>query len=127
MPEVKLTMRPHPRWLRWLREVRHPNGAVVVASSQPWLWVWFAAVVPRPLRWLHRWYAAVGGFFWLPCPLCGVHFGGHEWRPVGGRLASVPDPCGPSNMSVGICPRCTRAGLGRELSWDDVTGETRDE
>lgn len=29
-------------------------------------------------RWLHRLYAWAGGYFWLPCPHCGRHFGGHE-------------------------------------------------
>lgn len=30
------------------------------------------------MRWLHRIYAAVFGYFWLPCPICGRCFGGHE-------------------------------------------------
>lgn len=29
-------------------------------------------------RWLNRLYAAVMGYFWLPCPRCGRMFGGHE-------------------------------------------------
>lgn len=29
-------------------------------------------------RWVHRIYAFFLGRFWLPCPLCGRHFGGHE-------------------------------------------------
>lgn len=41
-------------------------------------------------RFLHRIYAAVMGYFWLPCPLCGEFFGGHESKtfegiPVAGR------------------------------------------
>ena len=36
-------------------------------------------------RSLNRLYAAVYGYFWLPCPLCGTYFGGHEaeatWWP----------------------------------------------
>jgi hypothetical protein len=27
---------------------------------------------------VHRLYAAAGGWFWLPCPACAEHFGGHE-------------------------------------------------
>ncbi len=38
-------------------------------------------------RWIHRWYAWVAGYFWLPCPVCGREFGGHEVGSV-----SVPDP-----------------------------------
>lgn len=30
------------------------------------------------MRFLHRIYARVFGYFWLPCPLCGEMFGGHE-------------------------------------------------
>ena len=29
-------------------------------------------------RWLHRWYAFLFGYFWIPCPSCGRMFGGHE-------------------------------------------------
>lgn len=29
-------------------------------------------------RFLHKWYANVCGYFWLPCPICGRMFGGHE-------------------------------------------------
>ncbi len=29
-------------------------------------------------RWVDRLYAAAFGFFWLPCPVCGRMFGGHE-------------------------------------------------
>lgn len=58
-------------------------------------------------------YARFRGFFWLPCPLCERMFGGHEWRDVGGRPSSVPDPAAPGE-SWGICPVCTRAGRGIE-------------
>ncbi len=113
--ERRLTMRLPPRWLQWWRAVRYPHAVQTVASSTPWWFHWFAWVVPYRLRTVHRWYASAGGYFWLPCPLCGVPFGGHEWRSVGGRLASVPDPCGSRNMSTGICPRCTRAGRGVDV------------
>ena len=39
-------------------------------------------------RWIHRLYAWVFGYFWLPCPRCGRLFGGHE--PSGGRVATSP-------------------------------------
>jgi len=29
-------------------------------------------------RWMHRLYAKFRGYFWLPCPICGRPFGGHE-------------------------------------------------
>ena len=41
--------------------------------------------LPRYPRSLNQLHAAVFGFFWLPCPLCGTYFGGHEaevaWWP----------------------------------------------
>jgi hypothetical protein len=68
-------------------------------------------LIPERLRLLHRAYASLAGFFWLPCPLCGTVFGGHEWRDIGGKPSSVPDP-GKPGMFHGICPACTRAGAG---------------
>lgn len=32
----------------------------------------------RLARRFNKWIARAGGFFWLPCPICGDHFGGHE-------------------------------------------------
>ena len=34
-------------------------------------------------RLLNKVYARLRGHFWLPCPICGQMFGGHEW---GGSL-----------------------------------------
>lgn len=74
----------------------------------------FVRLVPYKWRQAHRWYAAVGGYFWAPCPLCGQKFGGHEWRDIKGRPSSIPDPLQPNGpgSSIGICPACTRAGRG---------------
>lgn len=32
----------------------------------------------RP-RWIARLAAGAGGYFWLPCPICGECFAGFEW------------------------------------------------
>lgn len=55
--------------------------------------------LPRNPRWLNRAFAWLFGYFWLPCPLCGEDFGGHEWLPnhviyllEGGR--GVCESCG---------------------------------
>ena len=29
-------------------------------------------------RWRNQIYALAFGFFWLPCPICGEYYGGHE-------------------------------------------------
>lgn len=63
-----------------------------------------------PRSW-HQWYAQTNHYFWIPCPLCGEYFGGHEWRDVDGLSSSVPDPDDP-RLGMGICPTCTRAGRG---------------
>lgn len=63
--------------------------------------------------------AAAGGYFWLPCPLCGTEFGGHEWTQVNGHRMDVPDEWTTDEAGVvekisgqGICPDCTAQGLG---------------
>jgi C4-type Zn-finger protein len=30
------------------------------------------------MRWLHKLYANMFGYFWLECPVCSKEFGGHE-------------------------------------------------
>jgi hypothetical protein len=112
MPEIRLTLRRGKR-----------------ARSYPAWYEWPNYLVPYRLRSVHRWWAGKAGFFWKPCPLCGQHFAGHEWRSIRGKAASVPDPTeqptseyGP-RMSVGICPQCTRAGRGHEVAWPDLAEE----
>jgi hypothetical protein len=61
-------------------------------------------------RQVHRAYAFVGGYFWLPCSLCGHEMGGHEWRSVNGKPSSIP--AGKPGVSKGICPVCTYEGRG---------------
>lgn len=61
--------------------------------------------------------AARLGYFWLPCPLCGQHFGGQEWDDVDGHDASIPDPERQQDpdralRGIAICPNCTAAGAG---------------
>jgi hypothetical protein len=33
-------------------------------------------------RFFHRLYAYLFGYFWLPCPICGQRFGGHEVKEI---------------------------------------------
>lgn len=79
----------------------------------------FACVVPYRLRWLHQAWAWLAGYFWLPCPLCGRPFGGHEWRrDAEGFAASIP--AGATGLSDGICPRCTREGKSRNPGREEI-------
>lgn len=52
------------------------------------------------LRFLNRVYAWFHGYFWLPCHVCGQHYGGHEWEidRYMGQFDSI--------NSRGICPDC---------------------
>jgi hypothetical protein len=60
-------------------------------------------------RWWAKLRADFGGYFWLPCPVCGRMFGGHEWDYK--NLASTV-PTEVRGLSKAICPSCTRNGYG---------------
>jgi len=72
--------------------------------------------VRRP-RWLQRLYAWWHAYFWEPCPLCGRHFGGHEWRDRPGKSSLIPHPDGQPGHGLGICPRCVADGKGSGVTW----------
>jgi hypothetical protein len=48
-------------------------------------------------------YARLRGYFWLPCPLCGQEFGGHEWR-YENSFGIIPS--GKPGIGLAICPDC---------------------
>lgn len=52
----------------------------------------------RP-RFLHRAWAFVRGYSWIPCPICKRGFGGHEWRDDAELWITERD-------SVAVCPNC---------------------
>ncbi len=72
--------------------------------------------VLKEYRWLQHLYAELNGYFWIPCPLCGKYFGGHEWKDRKGHKSDIP--VGPRSGTIhhgtAICPDCTLAGLGDE-------------
>lgn len=55
-------------------------------------------------RWMHCVYAAVLGYFWLPCPICGRNFGGHEWKEAGHTLWGPFT--GTGRKGTGTCRAC---------------------
>lgn len=61
-------------------------------------------------RRLHKVYAFVAGYCWIPCPLCGQGFGGHEWQDIGGKPSVLYT--NKTGTGRGICPDCTREGKG---------------
>ena len=62
-------------------------------------------------RRFNQWYAESFGYFWLPCSECGYIFGGHEWLLWSKHESSIPD-YEKRGTSHGICPNCTRSGVG---------------
>jgi len=80
----------------------------------------YARKISRLPRWSHRVWAFALGYFWLACHLCGTYSGGHEWRDIDGKSSSV-NVVGFEEIDGvfhgvtkrrGICPACTREGLG---------------
>jgi len=63
------------------------------------------------LRFMHMIYAKVSGRFWLPCPICGAYFGGHEVTP---ETPSVPV----GDHAFLVCPRqkCHNEAISRNLA-----------
>ena len=64
-------------------------------------------------RWMHKMYAKVFGYFWLPCPICGEYFGGHEVKRETPRVAVS------SRVFVFVvCPKpeCASEAISRNLA-----------
>jgi hypothetical protein len=103
-----ITLRRRSRIVLWWQRKRRYQYIAVMTSHRTHI---AALLVPYRFRRVHHWVATRRHYFWIPCPLCGHEFGGHEWRAIGGRISSIPTP-GSTSGSRGICPRCTRAGRG---------------
>lgn len=58
------------------------------------------------MRFLHRLLAMIGGFFWLPCPVCGRMFGGHELTRVDTASVVIADG---TRRVVCTNPMCSHA------------------
>ena len=61
-------------------------------------------------RSLHKLYAHVFGYFWLPCPLCGRMFGGHEWGTGDYVMTSW-------SSGYGVCSNCHDAAKAYNDEW----------
>lgn len=69
-------------------------------------------------RWLNEWYAYLFGYFWLPCPLCGKYFGGHERG--NSQYASIPT--NKPGSREGVCPECEYK-RSKELTEEEIRKE----
>ena len=85
----------------WRRRLK-TSPAFLTGYTGPWDHQ-LARLLPYKWRRVHRAYARLAGFFWLPCPLCGREFGGHEFGD------DVPDPMKGPGHGLAICSQCTRA------------------
>ena len=68
-------------------------------------------------RWLARFKAWRGGYFWLPCPICLEKFAGFEIGDYGIRLLNG------SGKSVCAKPSCQEEAKCREHEWYASRGE----
>lgn len=103
MPErvVQVTLRmepPGPLARAWYRRLGMTPPELETRDPLPTA---LAKLVPYHRRSFHHAFAVAHGYFWLPCPLCGREFGGHE---AGG---TVPDPTRPPSGGMCICSQCT--------------------
>lgn len=58
---------------------------------------------PRFIQWF---YALIHGYFWLPCPICGEKFGGHEkGHSIYTGAAGGVSPAMPTGGTM-VCPDC---------------------
>jgi hypothetical protein len=84
----------------WYRRIRmKPPWSVSRAWPPSARWV---RLLPYRWRRFHHSYAVENGFFWLPCPLCGREFGGHE------TSKTVPDRTD-AGLSHLVCTPCARS------------------
>lgn len=96
---VRLTARPPNAVERlWYRRLGLEPPLAVSGAGIGGL----ARLVPYRWRWFHHGFAAVGGYYWLPCPLCDRLHGGHE------SSESIPDPTCHEDTEMMICSECTR-------------------
>jgi len=57
-------------------------------------------------RFLNKIYADLCGYFWLPCPICGKNFGGHEWKSGNTLMENISE-------GTGVCPDCGKEARKR--------------
>ncbi len=74
-------------------------------------------------RWVHRFYAYLFGYFWLPCPLCREFFGGHEWDGRGLIKESHLHKYGGHINYEGVCKQCLPRARQINLNKFGINGD----
>ena len=78
----------------------------------------------RLVRRFHRYYANAFGYFWLPCPICGENYGGHEWKNHNVGIATER-----AGVTKGMCNECAKRfeakhPPGSQIIVDGETGKS---
>lgn len=60
-------------------------------------------------RMVHELFAKVNGYFWLPCPICGEYFGGHEWTDPRATIWQA------DGSGSGVCAGCIPEAVKRSV------------
>ena len=73
------------------------------------------------MRWAHRVWAFVRGYWWLPCPICGRKTGAHEAPGTAwfyGPLEWTTTEFGATGTQTGVmvCRDCVPTALARNAS-----------
>lgn len=81
-------------------------------------------------RFLAQFLAWLGGYFWLPCPICKEPFAGFE-ASLGGECAITEDADGEHMWCVCRKPSCLAQGERNRMEyfqkrWANATSTTRD-
>ena len=94
--EINFTLRTPSVADRWACRRRGIKPPLMMTATR----VGELMMLALPYRWrrAHHWYATSRGYFWIPCPICGHEFGGHE---IGGSQALT------ESSSRCICRPCT--------------------
>ena len=77
--------------------------------------------LPYKPRFINQFYAFVCGYFWLPCPLCGRMYGGHECTE------SVPTTIHSGKMVCSLCSEEARQITRKFYSQPDVQKAIKEE
>lgn len=75
------------------------------------------------MRWLRKFRAWLGGWFWLPCPVCGEMFAGYEVRTASAFVPVDGDPyngrvvCNKAECQAEAKRQCDEAWLCAGSNW----------